>query len=35
MTKYVLPRIESIEDIRKLLDDRRLIILQEAVKYCK
>src|SRR5919107_2918154 len=35
MTRYIIPRLESIEDIRKLLDDRRLIILQEAVKYCK
>src|SRR5215210_7438922 len=35
MTKYIIPRLEPIEDIRKLLDDRRLIILQEAVKYCK
>jgi hypothetical protein len=35
MTKYVIPRLEFIEDIRKLLDDKRLIILQEAVRYCK
>jgi hypothetical protein len=35
MTKYVIPKTEFIEDIRKLLDDRRLIILQEAVKYCR
>lgn len=35
MTKYIIPRPEYIEDIRKLLDDRRLIILQEAIKYCK
>jgi hypothetical protein len=35
MTKYVIPRLEDIEDIRKLLDDKRLIILQEAVKYSK
>jgi hypothetical protein len=35
MTKYIIPRLESIEDIRKLLGDKRLIILQEALKYCK
>jgi hypothetical protein len=35
MTKYIIPKPESSKDIRKLLDDRKLIILQEAVKYCK
>ena len=35
MTKYIIPKLEFIEDIRKLLADRKLIILQEAVKYCK
>jgi hypothetical protein len=35
MTKYIIPKIEFIEDIRKLLADRKFIILQEVVKYCK
>jgi hypothetical protein len=35
MTKFVISRIDLIEDIGKLLYDRRLIILQEVVKYCK
>jgi hypothetical protein len=35
MTKYIIPRLDSIEDIGKLLGDKRLIILQEALKYCK
>jgi hypothetical protein len=35
MTKYIIPKDALIENIRKLLNDRKLIILQEAVKYCK
>jgi hypothetical protein len=35
MTKYIISKLESVEDIRKLLGDKRLIILQEALKYCK
>jgi hypothetical protein len=35
MTKYIIPKLEFIEDIRKLLADRKFIILQEVVKYCK
>ena len=35
MTKYIIPKTALIENIRKLLNDRKLIILQEVAKYCK